>query len=102
MDIQPGTTVRIEIRRVPRAAAAAKTLTRICAKDPQVARAHRIRKRKRPSVRTKQRGGRFWNHRMRSKLPVKLDVGSTYTIRATLDVVRDLASVQRYVEIQPA
>ncbi len=100
MDIQPGTKVEIEIRKVPRAAAAAKTLTRICAKDPQVAKARRIRKRNRPSVRTKQRGGRIWKHRMRSKLPVTLDPGKTYTVRATLDVVRDLASVARYVEVR--
>lgn len=101
MDIQPGTTVRIEIKRVPRAEAAARTLTRICAKDPQVARAHRIRKRKRPSVRGRQRGGRIWQHRMRSRVPVTLDVGKTYQVRATLDVVRDLASVERFVEVQP-
>ncbi len=102
MDIQPGTTVRIEIKRVPRTAAAVRTLTRICAKDPEVSRAHRIRKRKRPSIRAKQRGGRIWQHRMRSRVPVTLDVGKAYTVRATLDVVRDLASVERFIDVQPA
>ncbi len=102
MDITPGSNVRIEIQRVPRAAAALKTLTRICAKDPHVRRVHRIRKRRRPSVRTRQRGGRPWKHRMRSRPPVALEPGRSYTVCATLDVVRDLASVQRYVQVSPA
>jgi hypothetical protein len=101
MDIAPGTTVCVEITAPPTAAAARKTLTRVACKDPAVARQIRARKQQRPSLETWQRGGRMWRHRMKSRPPVSLNAGAKYTLRATLDVIRDLESVGSWVKVSP-
>ena len=99
MDITPGTTVTIEISGTPTAAAARKTLTRVCNKDAKIAHAIRRRKVARPSWQEKIRGGRFWHHQMRSHSPVKLEAGCKYEVFASLDVIRDLASIERWVKV---
>ena len=99
MDIAPGSEVAIEITAAPKKAAACKTLMRICSKDPAVAKAKRWRKAHRPSHQTWRRGGRFWHHRMKSRPDVRLEPGAKYSVRATLDVIRDLESVQRWVKV---
>ena len=39
---------------------------------------------------------------MKSYAPVELERGAKYTIRATLDVLRDLESVKRWIKVAPA
>ena len=102
VEIAPGSTIRVEITAAPKTVAAGKTLARLFAKDPVVARQKRWRKHHRPSLQTWRRGGRPWEHRMRSRLPIELKPGATCTIRATTDVIRDLASVARWVKLSPA
>jgi hypothetical protein len=99
MDIQPGSRIRVEITRSPRAEAARKTLTRLCAKDPDVARSKRARKRKRPSWEEWIRGGKYWHHQMQSRTPVSLAPGASYSLLASVDVIRDLESVRRFVRV---
>jgi len=99
MDITPGSCIAVEITAVPRSQAARKTLLRLLRKDPDIARHQRHQKAKRPSVRSWRRGGRMWHHRMRSKLPVDVAPGQRVALRATVDVIRDLASVSEYVKI---
>jgi len=99
MDIPPGATVAVEIVKPPRRAAARKTLSRLCQKDPAIRRQHRRIKDKRPSRREWIRGGRYWHHQMRSKPVAELAPGRTYTIRATVDVLRELESVRDCVNI---
>ena len=100
MDVKPGTTVTIEIKGKPRNAAACKTLARILRKDPTIATQKRRQQRLRPSLQQRRRGGRWWSHRMRSKPGVAMDPGCRYAIRATVDVIRDLESVARWVEVR--
>jgi len=38
---------------------------------------------------------------MKSKPAIKLDAGERYTVNATVDVIRDLQSVERYVKVSP-
>ncbi len=102
MDVTLGSLISLEITAEPTAAAARKTLIRLCRKDARVMRHQRIQQRKRPSWQTSRRGGRYWHHQMRSVPAVKLAPGSRYSIRATLDVIRDLESVKRWVSIAPA
>ena len=99
MDITPGSTVRVKITAVPRNAAASKTLTRVFRKDPDIAKQLRWRKQHRPSLQTWQRGGRMWRHRMKSHAPVQIEPGAQYTVQATVDVIRDLMSVERYIDV---
>lgn len=102
MSIQAGGNITIEITRVPRSAAGQKTLTRLCRKDPQVARHHRHQQAKRPSWESWIRGGKYWHHQMKSRPAVALRPGARYTIRATLDVIRDLASIESCVKVAAA
>lgn len=102
MSIAPGTQVSVEIVETPTNAAARKTLTRIALKNPDLAKRERARKEKRPSLQTWRRGGRPWEHRMRTKPGVSLAPGQSYSVRATVDVLRDLASVERFVKVNPS
>lgn len=99
MDIAPGGNVAIEIVRSPLKAAARKTLIRVCRKDPVVAKRERRWREKRPSLRTWRRGGRPWEHRMKTVSSIELKPGEKYSVAATVDVLRDLASVERWVKV---
>lgn len=101
MDIQPGQTIMVEVSNPPRSAAAEKTLYRVLYKDPSWAKARRIQKEKRPSVREWRRGGRWWTHRMKTRPAFALAPGEKFQLRATLDVIRDLKSVARHVSVAP-
>ena len=101
MDIAPGTTVVLEITKVPRSAAAEKTLIRLCRKDAAVARFHRRQQAQRPSWQHWRRGGKQWHHQMKTKPAVKLEPGAKYTLRATVDVLRDMASIRRWISVTP-
>lgn len=102
MDIRPGTRITVEIVGVPTSAAGRKTLTRLCRKDPAIERASRKQTNKRPSWQEWRRGGMTWHHQMKSGSPVSLAEGAKYSIRATLDVIRDLKSVQKFVKVAGA
>lgn len=99
MDIEPGAAVSIEIVATPRRPAARKTLTRVCGKDAAVARRHRTQKARRPSWQEWIRGGKYWHHQMKSRPAASLEPGSKYTVQATVDVLRDLESVKRFVKV---
>lgn len=101
MDIAPGTDITIEITARPQKAAAVKTLRRICAKDPAVAKSQRYRKAHRPSWQDWIRGGKYWHHQMKSRPAATIEPGRTYNVKATTDVLRDLPSVQRWTRVTP-
>lgn len=102
MTIAPGSTVKLEIAKLPGNAAAHKTLVRLCRKDAGVQRHHRHQQRKRPSLEWWRRGGKQWHHQMKTQTPVAIRVGAAYQICATLDVLRDLASVAECVKVSKA
>lgn len=99
MDIQPGSIVKVAITALPTSAAAEKTLIRLCRKDPQVERHHRRQQAKRPSWERWRRGGKMWHHQMKTEPAVRVAPGAAYTIRATVDVLRDLQTVARFVDV---
>ncbi|MBI5864146.1 MAG: hypothetical protein HZB38_06530 [Planctomycetes bacterium] len=102
MDIKPGTAVCVEIAKLPTNEAARKTIIRLCRRDPKVESHHRHQQAKRPSWEYWRRGGMQWHHQMKSKPAVSVRKGAKYTIRATPAVIRDLASVARFVKITPS
>jgi hypothetical protein len=101
MDIIPGTTVTVQIEKTPRTDAARKTLVRLFRRTANLRRLQRRQKRQRPSWETWRRGGRMWHHQMKSKPPIALTPGSRFSVLATVDTIRDLHSVQRFVRIMP-
>jgi len=102
-NIETGQKVRVKVARQPTNAAARKTLARLLAKDPQIAAEQQRRKEVRDThkhVRT--RAGRPWIVRPEKKPAITGDRGEAGTIRATYDVLKDLKSVEKFVEVSPA
>lgn len=103
VDIKPGTRVKLEVTKTPRSEAAAKTLSRLFKKDPVNQRADRLRKKTRTAeTEGRRRGGRIWYVRPAAPRLVQPGKGDHCTILATLDVIRDLGSVEKLIKVTPA
>ncbi len=100
-EIKSGQWVNVKVTKRPRAAAKLKTMVRLFEKDATVKKERDRLARSRP-VTSHRRGGRLWNDRP-PRLPVaKTSLGATYKIFASVDVVRELASLGDHVEVSPA
>jgi hypothetical protein len=99
--IAPGSTVQVKVVKQPTSAAATKTLVRVLSKDPaaQKEEAHLTRVRAK-GIQWKQRGGRPWPNRMVKQRRLTGKPGEEGTILATVDVLRDLGSLERFVEVK--
>lgn len=94
-----GSTLSVEVVSVPKSAAGKKTLLRLFRRDPAIERQARLQQRKRPSFQEWRRGGMWWHHQMKSESPIQIQPGAKYSLRATVDVLRDLNSVERYIKV---
>lgn len=95
-DIEPGSKVKVTVTSSKLSQGAAKTLGRLFLKDPET-KAQRRRTPKPSEERT--RAGRPWFVRPKGSAVNAPHKGDTCELDCTLDVVRDLASVERYVQI---
>ena len=103
VDVTPGSVVRVKLTKPPTREAAAKTLSRLFAKDQCNRKARRERKQLLKSAATRtRRGGRIWMVRSKAPRLFQPTEGDACTLLATCDVLRDLRSVERFVEIIPA
>ena len=98
MKTQPGKRITVEIVAAPRRAAALKTLVRLCRMDPGARRRQAHQQRKRPSWEEWRRGNATWHHQMQTRPPVRIEKGARYSLPATVDVLRDLKSVEAFVK----
>jgi hypothetical protein len=102
-DITPGSKVTIKIIKQPTAVAASKTLVRVLCKDPIVhAENQRQRKVRKTNYSPARRGGRLYGGRVVKQHAVTGKLGEAGTIIATADVIRDLTSVARFIEVTAA
>lgn len=102
-NIQPGQTIKVTITSEPTNAAARKTLQRVLNKDDQLRARNRMQKKiRRRGMRPTTRSGRIWNVRVPKQHQVKGRAGESGTVRATVDVLRDLGSVERFISIEPS
>ena len=100
-EVKPGQWVSVKVVSRPRAAARVKTLMRLFNQDLKNQKARERQNRSRPS-REHRRGGRMWQDHP-TRLPVvKIEKGATCRVFASVDVLRDLESVGKNVEITPA
>ena len=98
--IKPGSQVQVKIVAHPSNTSARKTLVRLLSKDE----AHSTENKRLARIRRKmysprRRGGRLYSGRMPKLRRVKGEPGESGTILATMDVIRDLGSVSRFVEV---
>ena len=104
-DITPGTTVTVKIVKQPANEAARKTLVRILSKDADVVAENKRLKAVRKTNQTHSpRGGRWrvWEGRLPKQRPVTGKVGESGTVLASVDVLADLNSVEKFVEVTAA
>lgn len=103
LDLKPGAKIAVTITKDPTNAAAAKTLSRLFAKDAANRRLGRKRQKMlQAAVTYIRRGGRPWANRPKAPALVKPARGTTCRLTTTTDMIHDLASVRRFVEIKPA
>ncbi len=103
LDVQPGSRINITVTKTPTNESAAKTLSRIFAKDVNSKSARRDRKKLRTAFTDgRQRGGRIWYVRPKAPRLVMPEKDSACTVLATVDVIRDLGSVTRFVDVKQA
>jgi len=101
--IAPGTKVNVKVIKRPTNQAAAKTLVRLLCKDRTVkANNERLRKARKAHFSQNRRGGRFWDVNVVKQPGVVALPGVVKTITATVDVLTDLRSVSRFVEVSKA
>lgn len=101
-DLSAGTRINLKIVKQPTNAAASKTLTRLLSKDPAViAENKRHAKIRKKAQWMSSRGGRWriWESRLAKQHPVTGAIGEEGTILASVDVLKDLPSVARFVEV---
>ena len=105
MDVTPGTNVTVKIIRQPNSAAAQKTLVRLLSKDREVVKRDDKLARIRKAGQTKSpRGGRWrvWESRQPKIRTITGTAGESGTFFAGSQEVRDLKSVEKYVEVSAA
>jgi hypothetical protein len=71
------------------------------AKDPNVRKDRERMKKTRPRG-EHRRGGRLWQDYPPHLRPTTVTAGTTFRVRASLDVLKEMQSVAEYVELTPA
>ncbi len=97
-----GTKINLKIVKQPTSAGASKTLMRLLSKDPSVIAENKRHAKIRKKAKTMSpRGGRWrvWESRLAKQHPVTGALGEEGTIIASYDVLKDLPSVERFIEV---
>ena len=98
IDLKPGTTVRVTINKNITRASARKTLERLFLTDKEVRTP--IARRSRNFIELpKRRGGQIWTKRP-NKVHPTLDKGAAATIKTTPQLIKDLRSVEDFIEVR--
>ena len=97
LDLKPGQTVRVTISKNISRAAARKTLERLFLSDKAVSDPIETRSRNFKEL-PKRRGGCIWTKRP-NKVHPGLQRGASANIKVTPQVVRDLKSVETFVQV---
>ena len=100
IEAKAGQKVRVTIKKSINRAAARKTLERLFMKDKDLARPLAARSRNFIPL-PKRRGGVIWTKRP-NKVHLPLNNGDSAVIQASPQVVRDLNSVEAFVEVGKA
>jgi hypothetical protein len=100
IDIKSGGSVKVTVSKSITRAAARKTLERLFLMDKSVSRPLDERSSNFKEL-PKRRGGCIWTKRP-NKLHLDLNRGASATIKATPQTIRDLKSVEAFVDVKSA
>jgi hypothetical protein len=98
IELKPGQTFRVTISKNINRAAARKTIERLFNKDKTLVAPLNARSKNFIPL-PKRRGGQIWTKRP-NKIHLALNKGDTATLKATPQSIKDLASVDDFVQIQ--
>jgi len=97
IDVKPGQTIRVTIKKTITREGARKTLERLFMKDKTVVEPLAARSKNFIPL-PKRRGGCIWTKRP-NKVHPALSSGHSATIQATAQALKDLKSVESFVEV---
>lgn len=100
IDLKPGQTVRVTVSKSITRDAARKTLERLFMKDKAVRGPLDARSKNFKEL-PKRRGGVIWTKRI-NKLHPELEKGTSATIKTTAQSIKDLKSVETFVDVASA
>jgi hypothetical protein len=101
--IEPGSRISVTVKKNPTNEAAAKTLSRLFAKDPAHRKTRTFRKKLlRSAVEVRRRGGRPWEVRSKAPRLVQPVAGDACNVLVTVDMLGDIASVRRFIDVKKA
>jgi hypothetical protein len=98
IDVKSGQTVRVTISKNINRASARKTIERVFLLDKAVVRPIALRSRNFKEL-PKRRGGQIWTKRP-NKVHPTLVPGAGATVKMTPQIIRDLNSVETFVQVQ--
>ncbi|MBC23774.1 MAG: hypothetical protein CMJ32_07670 [Phycisphaerae bacterium] len=99
--LTPCTTVNCTIKQVPASTRGKKTILRLMQMQPEIRRGLSMlarRRRQTDNIPT-NRAGRIWINRKRATRLTRVEVGNDFTLRLTPQIIPDLQSVSRYLDI---
>jgi hypothetical protein len=98
LKLQSGKSVRVTISKAITRASARKTLERLFMRDKAVSGPIALRSRNFIEL-PKRRGGQIWTKRP-NKVHPSLIKGASATVKTTPQSIRDLASVETFIEVK--
>jgi len=102
--ITPNTDMTFTITSAPKRPAARKTIERLMWMQPQCKKdlAMLQRRRKTTDIRPTIRAGRIWFDRPRATRTARAELGASFSLHVTPQIVNDLKSVAKYLEAKSA
>src|SRR3954471_20710525 len=97
LEFKPGTVLKVTIEKAIKREAARKTIERLFLGDKAISGPIAARE-KNFADKPKRRGGRIWTKRP-NKVHPKLVKGTAATLKATPQLLKDLASVEDFVQV---
>ena len=102
--IAPLETLTFTVAKMPKRAAQVKTIERLMRLQPRKQRIlrHLQRRRRLYDNVVSIRAGRRWIHRVRATKVAKVQLGETFTLTLTAQVIPDLRSVEKFLKVAKA
>jgi hypothetical protein len=102
--IAPQKTVTFTVTSVPQRSAQRKTIERLMKMQPELQRGLKLRARRRRQVDNivDTRAGRKWIQRVPASKLARAEVGQTFTLTLTPQIIPDVKSVQQFLKAEKA
>ena len=102
--IVPNTDLTFTIVKMPTRPASRKTIERLMWMQPQVKKDFSMlqRRRRQKDIKYTIRAGRVWFDRQRATRTMRAERGASFTLNITPQIVNDLKSVSKYLDVTTA